>query len=415
MKPKIRFKGFEGEWKETSLGNISKNFKYGINAAAIPFDGENKYLRITDIDDNTHIFMEDNLKSPGADLSYCDEYIMQDGDIVIARTGASVGKSYVYHTLDGKVYFAGFLIRMRTNKEVISDFVFQKTLTNAYTKHIQFVSQRSGQPGVNVNELKSFGFHIPRDKEEQQIIASYFTSLDSQISASTSRLASLKQTKAASMQAMFPQEGETMPKVRFKGFDGEWKNVVIGEIGQTYSGLSGKVKEDFGIGESRYITFLNVLTNPQIDINKFERVIIKESEHQNKVQKGDLFFNTSSETPEEVGMCSVLEKEVNNVYLNSFCFGFRLNDNNIYPSYIAYLMRSDIGRHTMAILAQGATRYNLSKNNFCKIEIPVPTNIREQQTIADFFTNLDLQISLHAKRLEKLKHIKAACLEKMFV
>ena len=95
MKPKIRFKGFEGEWKETSLGNISKNVKYGINAAAIPFDGENKYLRITDIDDNTHIFMEDNLKSPGADLSYCDEYIMQDGDIVIARTGASVGKSYV--------------------------------------------------------------------------------------------------------------------------------------------------------------------------------------------------------------------------------------------------------------------------------------------------------------------------------
>ena len=78
-------------------------------------------------------------------------------------------------------------------------------------------------------------------------------------------------------------------------------------------------------------------------------------------------------------------------------------------------MRSDIGRHTMAILAQGATRYNLSKNNFCKIEIPVPTNIREQQTIADFFTNLDHQISLHAKRLEKLKHIKAACLEKMFV
>ena len=208
---------------------------------------------------------------------------------------------------------------------------------------------------------------------------------------------------------------EKKPNIRFKGFEGEWENAVIGEIGQTYSGLSGKVKEDFGIGESRYITFLNVLTNPQIDINKFERVSVKESEHQNKVQKGDLFFNTSSETPEEVGMCSVLEKEVNNVYLNSFCFGFRLNDNNIYPSYIAYLMRSDIGRHTMAILAQGATRYNLSKNNFCKIEIPVPTNIREQQTIADFFTNLDHQISLHAKRLEKLKHIKAACLEKMFV
>lgn len=253
MEPKIRFKGFEGEWKETNLGNISNNFKYGINAAAIPFDGENKYLRITDIDDTTHIFLQENLTSPGADLSNCDEYIMQDGDIVIARTGASVGKSYLYHIVDGKVYFAGFLIRVRTNKDVNKDFVFQKTLTNAYTKHIQFVSQRSGQPGVNVNELKSFGFHIPRDKEEQKAIGKYFTYLDSQISASTSRLASLKQMKAASLQAMFPQEGVTVPKVRFKGFEGEWKKVKFSELYERSS-----IKNDLSFGADKIISVANM-------------------------------------------------------------------------------------------------------------------------------------------------------------
>lgn len=249
---------------------------------------------------------------------------------------------------------------------------------------------------------------------EQERVATFFTSLDAQISASTSRLASLKQMKAASLQAMFPQEGETVPEVRFKGFEGEWNKAVVGKIGYTYSGLSGKSKDDFGTGNAQFITFMNVLNNAQIDTSILDFVEVRISEHQNEVRKGDLFFNTSSETPEEVGMCAVLKEDVNNVYLNSFCFGFRLTDDSVYPSYIAYLMRSNIGRHIMSILAQGATRYNLSKNNFCQTEIPMPCK-KEQQSIASFFTSLDRQIALHAKRLEKLKQIKATCLDKMFV
>ena len=250
---------------------------------------------------------------------------------------------------------------------------------------------------------------------EQQQIASYFTHLDSLISASTSRLTSLKQVKEASLQAMFPQEGETVPKIRFKGFEGEWKKVKLGDVGYTYSGLSGKTKEDFGTGKSQYVTFMNVLSNAKIDTAIFDNVNISENEHQNEIKKGDLFFNTSSETPEEVGMCSVLDEEVNNVYLNSFCFGFRVTCDTVYPLCIAYLMRSGIGRHIMSILAQGATRYNLSKNSFCKIEIPLPLSLAEQRAIASYFTALDRRIALQTQRLEKLKQIKAACLDKMFV
>lgn len=201
--PRVRFKGFQGEWKEKALGDVVDDFKYGINAAAVSYDGENKYLRITDIDEESRAFIKDELTSPDVDLSSCDEYIMQEGDIVIARTGASVGKSYIYHPIDGKVYFAGFLIRARVNKKVDREFVYLNTLTDGFKKYIRFVSQRSGQPGVNAEELKSYLMNLPASLPEQRAIASYFTALDAQITLHRERLEKLKQIKAACLEKMF--------------------------------------------------------------------------------------------------------------------------------------------------------------------------------------------------------------------
>lgn len=201
--PRVRFKGFQGEWKEKALGDVVDDFKYGINAAAVSYDGENKYLRITDIDEESRAFIKDELTSPDVDLSSCNEYIMQEGDIVIARTGASVGKSYIYHPIDGKVYFAGFLIRARVNKKVDREFVYLNTLTDGFKKYIRFVSQRSGQPGVNAEELKSYLMNLPASLPEQRAIASYFTALDAQITLHRERLEKLKQIKAACLEKMF--------------------------------------------------------------------------------------------------------------------------------------------------------------------------------------------------------------------
>lgn len=214
--------------------------------------------------------------------------------------------------------------------------------------------------------------------------------------------------------ALFPQDGKTTPQVRFKGFDDEWEKVIVGNMGTTYSGLSGKTKEDFGKGSARFITFLNVLTNAKIDTSILEPVNVVEGERQNEVKKGDLLFNTSSETPEEVGMCAVMDEDMKNIYLNSFCFGFRITNENIDSTFIAYLMRSHIGRRIMAILAQGATRYNLSKNSFCKAELLLPKSKEEQAAIAKFLTTFDKLISFQTLRLEKLKQIKYACLDNMF-
>ena len=206
-----------------------------------------------------------------------------------------------------------------------------------------------------------------------------------------------------------------VPDISFKGFEKEWKKKQIGEIGYTYSGLTGKTKSDFGIGDCLYITFLNVLNNAIINSSILEKVNVCIDEKQNKVCRGDILFNTSSETPEELGMCAAVDEELIDVYLNSFCFGLRITDKEIDSLFFAYLMRSDIGRKIMKFLAQGATRYNLSKNNFYKTKLLLPETKSEQHQIASYFRNLDIQISEQEKRLEKLKQIKAACLDKMFV
>ncbi len=138
------------------MGELSDSFEYGLNAAATEYDGENKYIRITDIDDVSRRFVETDLTSPQIDLSNAGNYKLKIGDILFARTGASVGKSYIYNESDGLVYYAGFLIRTRIKPEYDAEFVFQSTLTSKYNDYIRINSQRSGQPGVNAQEYAEF-------------------------------------------------------------------------------------------------------------------------------------------------------------------------------------------------------------------------------------------------------------------
>ncbi|WP_029071451.1 restriction endonuclease subunit S [Kandleria vitulina] len=204
--PEIRFDGFTDAWEQRKLGELSFSFEYGLNAAAKEYDGENKYIRITDIDDESHEFKQDDLTSPDTDLSVVDNYKLSEGDILFARTGASVGKSYIYKASDGLVYYAGFLIRARIKEENNPEFVYQNTLTNNYEKFIKVTSMRSGQPGVNAQEYSQFEIMIP-SKAEQDKIAYCFRNLDNLITLHQGECEKLKKLKKYMLQNMFPKKG----------------------------------------------------------------------------------------------------------------------------------------------------------------------------------------------------------------
>ena len=168
---KCRHRGLCGylSWEQRKLGSIAASFDYGLNAAATEYDGKNKYLRITDIDDATHEFLKSDLTTPLADLAISADYLLEEGDLLFARTGASVGKTYLYRQYDGTVYFAGFLIRARIEESADPEFVYQATLTDAYKKYVAITSQRSGQPGVNAQEYADYQLMLPYRTEQQQI------------------------------------------------------------------------------------------------------------------------------------------------------------------------------------------------------------------------------------------------------
>ena len=200
--PKIRFCGFTDAWEQRKLGQLASSFEYGLNAASKSYDGINKYIRITDIDDETRTFLDTDLTSPYCDLSLSENYLLKDGDILFARTGASVGKTFIYKAFNGVVYYAGFLIRARLKENCSPQFVFYNTLTKEYEKFIRVTSQRSGQPGVNAHEYATFELRLPK-YDEQCEIGKFFTNLDHLITLHQRKLEKLKNIKKSMLEKMF--------------------------------------------------------------------------------------------------------------------------------------------------------------------------------------------------------------------
>ncbi|MBX8959298.1 restriction endonuclease subunit S [Enterococcus faecium] len=409
--PEIRFPGFMEDWEQRKLGELAESFEYGLNASAKKFDGSNKYIRITDIDDISHKFNQSGVTSPDIDFASADNYKLKKGDILFARTGASVGKTYMYRESDGLVYYAGFLIRARIKSKISSEFVFQTTFTDSYNRFIKITSQRSGQPGVNAEEYSNFKIMIP-NYEEQNAIGCFFKKIDDTITLHQRKLDLLKETKKGFLQKMFPKNGAKVPEIRFPGFTEDWEERKLGGIGKTYTGLTGKSKEDFGHGDAKFVTYMNVFQNPKATLEQLENVEI--DPRQNEVKKGDVFFTTSSETPEEVGMSSVWTHDINNIYLNSFTFAYRPTI-KFDLDYLAFMLRSQSVRKKIIFLAQGISRYNISKTKMMDISVPIPVNFEEQQKIGAFFKQLDDTISLHQRKLDLLKETKKGFLQKMFV
>lgn len=227
--PKLRFKADDGAdfsgWEEKTLGELCAPLTYGMNAAATKFDGENRYIRITDIDDETHALLPNDVVSPSGELD--DKYLVKKGDILLARTGASTGKSFLYHPKDGKLFYAGFLIKAHVLPSSDDYFIYSQTLTDRYWKWVKTASMRSGQPGINANEYASYSFAVP-SLPEQRKIADFLSAVDAVIAAQQAEVDAWEQRKKGVMQKLFSQE------VRFKADDGsdfpEWEEKKLGDV-----------------------------------------------------------------------------------------------------------------------------------------------------------------------------------------
>lgn len=220
--------------------------------------------------------------------------------------------------------------------------------------------------------------------------------------------------RAIELKEKYIQEKQTQKKGLIKQLlqpRENWIKIKLKDLGSTYTGLSGKTKEDFGQGK-KFITYKNIFDNSEVDLEIYNRVNIEVGENQNEVKYGDVFFTTSSETPHEVGMSSVLlTHSEDTYYLNSFCFGYRLNNfETVLPQFLKFYLRSEEFRRKIFSLAQGSTRFNLSKNELMKLKIEAPP-ITEQQHIAKILSTADREIELLNEEVELLKQQKKGLMQ----
>lgn len=398
-KPLIRFKGFTDDWEQRKLGDVCGSFEYGLNAAAKEYDGVNKYIRITDIDDETRSFKKDDLTTPDCDLSNAENYKLNNGDLVFARTGASVGKTYIYRGMDGAVYFAGFLIRAKVKDSDCPDFVFYSTLTNRYAEFIRVTSQRSGQPGVNAQEYASFDIKLPRI-EEQEKIGAYLRNLDTIITLHQRKLDKLLNIKKSMLDKMFPKNCSKKPEIRFKGFTDDWEQRKLGKLFEEYS---EKKHQDLppltiiqGVG-----TILRDESNRLLQYDKASLLNYK------MVNKGDFIVHLRSF---EGG----LEKSSHKGIVSPAYHTFRGINISSEFYYLYFRSRKFIHNALKPHVYGIRDGRSIDIEGMKTIDIPY-TSIKEQESIGLFISKVNDLITLHQRKLEKLKNLKKACLDKMFV
>ena len=403
---------FSLAWEQRKLGEISRSFEYGLNAAATTYDGKNRYVRITDIDDETRLFSTADLTSPDIDLKSAENYRLQEGDIVFARTGASVGKTYIYKPSDGIMYYAGFLIRARIQPEYSADFVFQNTLTEQYRKFVAITSQRSGQPGINAQEYSTFEFSVPSYAEQQQIGA-FFRHLDHLITLHQRKYSRLCNVKKSMLERMFLKDGASVPEIRFAGFADAWEQRKLGELvdrvvrknTNNESLLPLTISSQYGLVDQ--ITYFN------------NRVASRDVSNYYLVFNGEFAYNKSTSDGFPFGAVKRLDFYEKGV-LSTLYIVFAIKDpNRVDSDFLTVLFDTDRWHKGVSErAAEGARNHgllNISAEDFFDIDVHIPKSLPEQSAIGAFIRNLDHLITLHQRELERLQNIKKSCLEKMFV
>ena len=371
--PNLRFPELEGEWEKTTFGNIATGFDYGMNAAAKAYDGENKYIRITDIDESSSTYDDKDIVSPDGTLS--DNYLVKERDILLARTGASTGKTYLYRKSDGKLYYAGFLIRANVTTHN-PYFVFSQLHTHRYWRWVSIMSARSGQPGINSQEYSSFPVFTTSIQEENKI-AKLLSLLDERISTQNKIIEDLKKLKSAISDRLFKNiKGDVITLseicdiVKGKQINGEY----LTESGEYYV-MNG------GTEPSGYYGDYNVGANT-----------ISISEGGNSC--GYVQFNTSP------------------FWSGGHCYSIQNIADHVDNLYLYHYLKSN--EEVIMRLRIGSGLPNIQKKDLTMFKIKVPT-FEQQITISTFLSSLERKADIEERILNVILKQKLYLLQQIFI
>ena len=402
--PKIRFKGFTGEWEEKKFDSLAK-IRRGLTYSPSNITTKGvRVLRSSNINEDIFVTSEDDVF---VEETCVNIPLANDGDILITAANGSprlVGKHAVVETNGSTMVPGGFMVLAMTDEPYFLNTCMSSPWYKTFLK--TGVAGGNGAIGnLNKTALGDSVFFIPSNQTERESLALFFHHLDTLIQSTTKKIDSLKQVKAASLQSMFPQEGETTPRIRFKGFEGEWTPTTLGEVAIVIGGGTPSTNSSsYWNGGIQWFTPSEIGHKKYVEFS--ERTISKEGLENSsaKLIPPNSILLSSRATIGEVSI-NIKECTTNQ--------GFQsLIPINVNLEFLYYLVTTKKGK--LILESNGSTFLEVSANKVKSIDIYIPQPA-EQKAIGEFFSNLDSQISLHSQRLEKLKQIKSACLDNMFV
>lgn len=385
------------DWKVMTIKEVGHSFSYGVGAEAIPFDGKNKYIRITDIDDESAQYHPSPIVSPSF---FSEQHILKEGDIVVARTGASVGKSYLYNHIDGRLIFAGFLMKFNV-AGCNAPYLAYHLQTKQYKQWVSTESARTGQPGLNIEQLKQFSFPTPSNPSEQNGIATVLTNVDSLISSIEKAISKKRLMKEGAMQQLLTS------KVRLKGFNEPWVEMELGELGIMKSGgtPSTNTPEYWG-GDINWLqsgAVQNcVIYQEAVNLKITELGLSKSAAY--LISKDSVLIAITGATCANIGYLT-FESAANQSVVSIEPY----KDTDAKFLYQKLLTERDKILSNRGGSAQGGVTLNQLK----KLVITIPNNLEEQKSIATILKSMDDEISALEAERNKYISIKQGMMQKL--
>ena len=388
--PNLRFPEFSGEWESVRLGDVCKFFSGGTPSSTNKdfYGGDIPFIRSGEIhSSSTELYISE------AGLNSSSAKIIEQGDLLLALYGATSGDIAI-SKIKGAINQA--ILCIRTNH----DNFFLKSCWEKHCRKLLQTYLQGGQGNLSADIVKSIKMSFPSCLEQKKI-SGLLALIEERIETQKKIIEDLKKLKDAINNSLHNSIKD-------------YQTFSFNELGNDYCGLKGKSSDDFGSGFP-YISYLNVFRNDVVTDEQFDYVKVAIGEKQNIVRDGDLIFTLSSETPSEVGIGAIYQGQTTPLYLNSFCFGVHLsNQEKIYGPYLAYFVTSQYFRRTILPFAQGSTRYNLMKSDFMKHKFCFP-NMASQKAIYNALHALSEKIQNEEVCLNKYTEQKQYLLTRLFI
>ena len=396
MKPKLRFKNHNDDWITCTIKDVADVIGGGTPDTSNPqfWNGNINWFTPSEIGKSKYISKSER-KITELGVQKSSAKLLPIGTILLSSR-ATVGEASILEKNQACTN-QGFQ-SLIANEKINNEFLYY--LKDKYKKDMLKKAFGSTFLEISKSNIEKIKINIPTI-EEQIKVSNFLSLLDRKIELQSKKIEDLKLFKKGLSNDLIDCINE-------------YNEFTLEDIGTTYSGLSGKAKEDFENGNSKFISFISVLKD-KIEVDKLPTVKIDSNENQNKVQKNDLFFNTSSETKEEVALCSTINEDIDNLYLNSFCFGYRINNLKLVNNeYLNIMLHCTSYRKLISNLGQGFTRVNISKKELMNLIVKVPS-IDVQIKIVDIINKVKNIIDLEVIKLSKLLDFKKGLMQQLFI